>query len=278
MGSSSCSHCSNCGETTEDNKNNNDNNNNVVYNQASNSNMMTIEENENTSLETMREDVNKIINNEEKKLIELDCLTQYYIFQKNGKIVHCISNQILMRYKMTINPFEENVDNNEDIINVKNKIKNFEQKYENHNIIKIKAMSPSLNLTQKIENDYHFTFKLKNVIKDKLDEFIFNKIGISLIIIHFNIKSDITINKINEIKKFENELKFKLILIAKDNKDLNIKDYLKFHIKEIKDCYTLSESNSKFIKLFGLEKDKYDVKCIIINENSKINLILENNI
>ena len=139
-------------------------------------------------------------------------------------------------------------------------------------------MSPSLNLTQKIENDYHFTFKLKNVIKDKLDEFIFNKIGISLIIIHFNIKSDITINKINEIIKFENELKFKLILIAKDNKDLNIKDYLKFHIKEIKDCYTLSESNSKFIKLFGLEKDKYDVKCIIINENSKINLILENDI
>ena len=81
--------------------------------------MVTIEENENTLLETMKEDVNKIINNEEKKLIELDCLTQYYIYQKNGKIVHYISNQILMRYKKTINPFEENVDNNEDIINVK---------------------------------------------------------------------------------------------------------------------------------------------------------------
>ena len=270
----SCSHCSNCGENIEDNKNNG--NNNIIYNNGSNTNIRRIEENENTFLE----EIKNIINNEEKTLVELDYLSQYYIHQKKDKIDHSISNQILMRYKNTINPFEENVDNNKGIIEIKNKIKKFEEKYKKKNInkIQIKSMSPSLNLTQRIENNYNFTFELKNVITDKIDKFIFNKYDISFIIIHFNIKSDIIIKKINEIIKFESQLKFKLILIAKDNKDLNIKDYLKFNIKEIKDCYILSSSNSKFIKLFGLEKDQYEFKCIIINENSKINLILENDV
>jgi hypothetical protein len=265
-----------CGENTEGNNNGNRNGNNI-----NNSNILLTqknEDNENTFLEQIREEIKEINKDEDNKFIELDYLSQYYINQKKDKVNYSISNQILMTYKNNINPFEENVDENEDIIKIKKRIKKVEQKYEKKKIITIKPMSPFLNLTQAIHVNYNFIFELYNVITDKLDKYDFNNLEESLIIIHFNIKSDNAINKINEIKAFEKELKFKLILIAKNNNDLNIKDYLKYIGIDLKDCYILSESNSKFIKLFGLENNKYDSKCIIINQNSKISLILENDI
>ena len=208
----SCSNCSNCncGEKTENNIKRpgmitNDNIN------PSDSHILLINGDEKTLLE-IREEI-KRINNEynikKKKLFELDYLSQYYINQKKDKLDNSISNQILMTYTNNINPFEENLDNNEDIIEVKKKIKNIEKKYQNK--ILIKSMSPSLNLTQTIENNYNFTFELENVITKKFDKFVFNDLEVSLIIIHFNIRSDIIIKKINEIKAFERELKFKLI-------------------------------------------------------------------
>ena len=187
-----------------------------------------------------------------------------------------------MIYTKEINPFVENVDNNEDIKNVNKKIKTIEQKYKNQNLIKIKSISHSLNITQKIEGNYNFILELKNIITDKLDKIDFNTLHESLIIIHFNVKSEIAINKIKEIKAFERDLGIKLILIAKDIKDLDIKDYFKFiknDLKDyLKDCYILSSSNEKFKKLFGLENDTYDSKCIITDKNSTISLILENDI
>jgi hypothetical protein len=143
-------------------------------------------------------------------------------------------------------------------------------------------------LTQVIHQDYEFKFKLKNVINNEYKMFEFNKLDRPILFIFFDILSLEAINKIKEFKEYESELlndnnqNFLLIPImnvfVQEKEDLS--DQKKFlesiNIKE--DCYILTQpKNSSFIKLFELDCVTQS-KCIIINRNSEISLILEDQI
>ena len=46
---------------------------------------------------------------------------------------------------------------------------------------------------------------------------------------------------------------------------------------KLNDCFFYPDSDSNLIKIFGNDND-YNSKCIFINKNSEISLILENDI
>ena len=209
--------------------------------------------------------------------IELKNLSQYYIYPKKDKVDSTISNQILMTFENKINPFKEDkINNKKEIQQLKSKIKDIENGYKNN--INIKPTPPTfhLNLTQKIEGGYDFKFKLKNIITNNEVNFVFNKFKVPLLFILLKHDFTSSINKIKEITKYENgKENFKLFLIIKEKEVQNVIDSLK--INNLNDCFIYPDSNSNLIKIFGIDND-YDSKCIFININSEISLILENDI
>ena len=208
--------------------------------------------------------------------IKLKNLSQFYIYQKKDKIDSTISNQILMTFKNKINPFEENkIGNKKEIQQLKSEIKEFEKGYKNN--IKTEPALPSfhINLTQKIKNNYNFVFKLTNIITNEEEEFVFNNIKVPLLFILLNHDFSSSIKKIKEITKFEKDKTFKLFLIIKKKEVHNVIDSLKMN--NLNDCFIYPESNSGLIKIFGINNE-YDSKCIFINKNGEMSLILENDI
>ena len=154
----------------------------------------------------------------------------------------------------------------------------------------IKPVSPlfHLNLTQVIHQDYDFNFKLKNVITNKYKLFEFNTLDRPILFIFFDILSFEAVSKIKEFKIYEKEVikdenkNFLLIPIMnvfvqeKENLDEQKKYLESININD--DCYILTQPlNSNFIKLFELDCVTQS-KCIIINRNSEISLILEDHI
>ena len=220
--------------------------------------------------------------------ITLASLSQYYLYsnKENTNIISLSSNEKIIKCLKNINPFNSNLDENKDINLLKSKLVEIET---NHPKL-IKPISPlfHLNLSQVIHMDYEFKFELKNVIKNEFKLFEFNKLDKPILFIFFDILSLEAINKIKEFKEYESELindnnqNFLLIPImnvfVQEKEDLS--DQKKFlesiNIKE--DCYILTQpKNSSFIKLFELDCVTQS-KCIIINRNSEISLILEDQI
>ena len=220
--------------------------------------------------------------------ITLASLSQYYLYsnKENTNIISLSSNEKIIKCLKNINPFNSNLDENNDINLLKSKLVQIET---NHPKL-IKPVSPlfHLNLSQVIHMDYEFKFELKNVIKNEFKLFEFNQLDKPILFIFFDILSLEAINKIKEFKEYEKELSkdpnqnFLLIPImnvfVQEKEDLSEqKIYLEsINIKE--DCYILSQpKNSSFIKLFELDCITQS-KCIIINRNSEISLILEDHI
>ena len=220
--------------------------------------------------------------------ITLASLSQYYLYsnKENTNIISLSSNEKIIKCLKNINPFNSNIDENNDINLLKSKLVKIET---NHPKL-IKPISPlfHLNLTQVIHQDYEFNFKLKNVIKNEYKLFEFNQLDKPILFIFFDILSLEAINKIKEFKEYEKELlndnnqNFLLIPIMnvfvqeKDNLSEQKKYVESINITE--DCYILTQPiNSSFIKLFELDCVTQS-KCIIINRNSEISLILEDHI
>ena len=220
--------------------------------------------------------------------ITLASLSQYYLHsnKENTNIISLSSNEKIIKCLKNINPFNSNLDENNDINLLKSKLVKIET---NHPKL-IKPISPlfHLNLTQVIHQDYEFRFKLKNVINNEYKLFEFNKLDKPLLFVFFDILSYEAINKIKEFKEYEKELmndsnqNFLLIPImnvfVQEKENLSEqKKYLE-SINITEDCYILTQPlNSSFIKLFELDCITQS-KCIIINRNSEISLILDDHI
>ena len=220
--------------------------------------------------------------------ITLASLSQYYLHsnKENTNIISLSSNEKIIKCLKNINPFNSNLDENNDINLLKSKLVKIET---NHPKL-IKPISPlfHLNLTQVIHQDYEFKFKLKNVINNEYKLFEFNKLDKPLLFVFFDILSYEAINKIKEFKEYEKELmndsnqNFLFIPImnvfVQEKEDLSEqKKYLE-SINITEDCYILTQPlNSSFIKLFELDCITQS-KCIIINRNSEISLILDDHI
>ena len=220
--------------------------------------------------------------------ITLASLSQYYLYsnKENTNIISLSSNEKIIKCLKNINPFSSNIDENNDINLLKSKLVKIET---NHPKL-IKPISPlfHLNLSQVIHMDYEFKFELKNVIKNEFELFEFNQLDKPILFVFFDILSLESINKIKEFKEYEKELindknqNFILIpimnIFVQEKEDLSEqKKYLE-SINITEDCYILTQpKNSSFIKLFELDCVTQS-KCIIINRNSEISLILEDHI
>ena len=229
---------------------------------------------------------NSKYNNDEG--ITLASLSQYYLHsnKENTNIISLSSNEKIIKCLKNINPFNENIDDNKDINLLKSQLVKIETKHPKL----IKPVSPlfHLNLTQVIHQNYNFNFKLKNVITNEYKLFNFNSLDRPLLFIFFDILSFEAVNKIKEFRQYEKEVNndenknFLLIpimnvFVQEDESLDEQKKYLEsINIK--KECYILTQpTNSSFIKLFELDCVTQS-KCIIINRNSEISLILEDHI
>ena len=196
--------------------------------------------------------------------ITLASLSQYYLYsnKENTNIISLSSNEKIIKCLKNINPFNSNLDENNDINLLKSKLVQIET---NHPKL-IKPVSPlfHLNLSQVIHMDYEFKFELKNVIKNEFKLFEFNQLDKPILFIFFDILSLESINKIKEFREYEKELlndknqNFILIPIMNvfvQEKDdlLEQKKYLE-SINITEDCFILTQpKNSSFIKLFELD-------------------------
>jgi len=208
----------------------------------------------------------------------LNYLSKYYLYATKDEISTKYSNQIIMITGKDINPLKLKENNNLDIQKAVSNSKEIITKYEN----KIIPISPHLNLMQHIFPEYNFTLKLNsNSNKEKIIDF--NKC-FSLLFFFFNQKQKTLINKIKEIKDYEEEIKkmckkkkketFELILMVKENKK-ELHDYLKSN--NINDFYILTNKEKDIMEAFGLN-DIESSKCVFYNKSSEISLILEDNI
>ena len=138
--------------------------------------------------------------------ITLASLSQYYLHsnKENTNIISLSSNEKIIKCLKNINPFDSNLDENNDINLLKSKLVQIET---NHPKL-IKPVSPlfHLNLTQVIHQDYEFKFKLKNVITNEYKMFEFNQLDRPILFIFFDILSLEAINKIKEFREYEKEL------------------------------------------------------------------------
>ena len=126
--------------------------------------------------------------------ITLASLSQYYLHsnKENTNIISLSSNEKIIKCLKNINPFDSNLDENNDINLLKSKLVQIET---NHPKL-IKPVSPlfHLNLTQVIHQDYEFKFKLKKVITNEYKMFEFNQLDRPILFIFFDILSLEAIN------------------------------------------------------------------------------------
>ena len=138
--------------------------------------------------------------------ITLASLSQYYLHsnKENTNIISLSSNEKIIKCLKNINPFNSNLDENNDINLLKSKLVKIQT---NHPKL-IKPISPlfHLNLSQVIHTDYEFKFELKNVIKNEFKLFEFNKLDKPILFVFFDILSLEAINKIKEFKEYEKEI------------------------------------------------------------------------
>ena len=228
------------------------------------------------------------------------CYIKFWNSNKGIKYTAESNAENVLNFLENINPFNEEIKKNKDINNLQTELNETEMYYSN--IIKSnspKSQNLQIKSTQKIHNNYNLTLKLKNLRTNQSKIFDFNNLDKPIVIIFFNILSEKALNKITEFKMKEIELlnqedknfillpiinifveqfenvcnskKYKRILeIIKENNE-NIKE-------DERDYFVLIKKvNDHFTQLFQLEKMKQS-KCIIINRNSEISLILDEKI
>ena len=245
----------------------------------------TLEQIANEEIEIINQFNSKYDNNEG---ITLASLSQYFLHsnKENTNIISLSSNEKIIKCLKNINPFKENLDENNEISLLKSKLVKIETKHPKL----IKPVSPlfHINLSQIIHGNYDFNFELKNVITNKYKKFEFNKIDRPILFIFFDILSLDAINKIKNFKEYEKKLdndknqSFLLIpimnIFVQEGEDISEQKKYIESVDITENCYILTKpKNSNFIKLFQLDCITQS-KCIIINRNSEISLILEDNI
>ena len=245
----------------------------------------TLEQIANEEIEIIKQFNSKYDKNEG---ITLASLSQYFLHsnKENTNIISLSSNEKIIKCLKNINPFKENLDENNEISLLKSKLVKIETKHPKL----IKPVSPlfHINLSQIIHGNYDFNFELKNVITNKYKKFEFNKIDRPILFIFFDILSLDAINKIKNFKEYEKKLdndknqRFLLIpimnIFVQEDEDISEQKKYIESVDITENCYILTKpKNSNFIKLFQLDCITQS-KCIIINRNSEISLILEDNI
>ena len=259
---------------------------------------------EQVAIKKFNQKQNEIIDKFNKKKgnsnnVGLSNISSCYIKYKNsskGPIYTIESNaENVLKFLENINPFNEEIKKNKDVNNLQTELYETELYYSNI----IKPNSPNLQIksTQKIHNNYKLNLKLKNIKTNQSKTFDFNNLDKPLLIIFFNILSEKAVNKIREFKLKELELinqeskNFILLPIINIFVDqyenvCNNKKYKRFleiinenNISQEDDNYyvLIKTINDHFTQLFQIDKMKQS-KCIVINRNSEISLILDEKI
>ena len=248
---------------------------------------------------------NQIIDDFNKKQgnsnnVGLSNITSCYIKFKNstkGTTYTTESNaENILKFLENINPFNEDIKNNKEINNLQTELYDAEAYYSK--IMKPKSKNVQVKSTQKIHNNYNLSLKLKNIKTNQSKSFDFNNLDRPLLIIFFDILSEKALNKIKEFKMKEIELfnmhdkNFILLPIINifvdqyenvchSKKYKQIIDIINENHTdgaEANDYFVLIKNiNDHFTQLFELDKMKQS-KCVIINRNSEISLILDEKI
>ena len=222
------------------------------------------------------------------------CFIKFWNTENCPKFSIKSKDENILKFLEDMNPFNENIKQNKDINKLQNDLYETELYYskqtqpKSDNNLKVES-------TQKIHNKYNLSLKLKNLGTNQSETFNFNELDKPLLIIFFNIKEEKAINKIKEIilKEIEfedNEEKNFIFLpiinifvdqyesITSSKKYKYIFDILKAFNEDNRDYYVLLKNvNEHFTNLFVLEKMKQS-KCIFINRNSEISIILDEKI
>ena len=221
------------------------------------------------------------------KGIQLSTLSKYQILssQENTSVIAIQSKEQFIKCLNEINPMIGNIDENNNFMLIKSNLSKAKTKDNISN--KISSIQPfNLNITQVIHQNYKFKIELRSLKNGNFDVFDFNKLDKPILIIFFDILSNIAIEKIKEVKKYHNQNKgkekdflfFPILNVFFNDKD-NLNSQANFlEISGLNDCYVLSnQKNNSYIKLFQLDC-LTESKVVIINKNSEIAFILNNNI
>ena len=232
------------------------------------------------------------------KMVSLSNISSYFIKYwntENGpKFSIKSKDENILKFLEDINPFNDNIKNNKDINHLQTELYETELYYS-----KISQPKTGNNLqvksTQRIHNKYNLNLKLKNIGTNRSETFDFNNLDKPLLIIFFDISNEVSLNKVLEFKLKEKELEEKddknflllpIINIFVDQyESVNSSKKLRKIIEIVKsfndddtDYYVLIKNvNEHFTQLFELEKMKQS-KCICINRNSEISLIVDEKI
>ena len=274
----------------------------LIKNETDENNLFGTKE-EQIAIKKFNQKQNDIIDKFNKKKgnsnnVGLSNISSCYIKYRNtskGPIYTVESNaENVLKFLENVNPFNEEINNNKDINKLQKELYQTELYYSNV----VKPNSPNLQIksTQKIHNKYNLSLKLKNIKTNLSKTFDFNNLDKPLLIIFFDILSEKALNKIKEFKKNELELinqetkNFLLLPIVNIFVDqyenvCNNKKYKKIFdivkensISQEDDYFVLIKNiNEHFTQLFQLDQMKQS-KCVIINRNSEISLILDEKI
>ena len=230
--------------------------------------------------------------------VGLSNISSCYIKYRNTSKgpIHTIESNAenILKFLENINPFNEEIKKNKDINKLQTELYETELYYSN--IVKPNTPNLQIKSTQKIHNKYNLSLKLKNIKTNMSKVFDFNNLDKPLLIIFFDILSEKALNKIKEFKKKELELidqqnKNFLLLpivnifvdqyenVCNNKKYKTIFDIVKENnISQDDNYYVLIKNiNDHFSQLFQLDKMKQS-KCVIINRNSEVSLILDEKI
>ena len=222
------------------------------------------------------------------------CFIKFWNTENGTKFSIKSKDENVLKFLEDMNPFNEKIMNNKDINKLQTELYETELYYSKQTQPK-SGNNLQVKSTQKIHNNYNLSLKLKNIGTNQTETFNFNELDKPLLIIFFNIYNEKSLNKIQEFKLKEIELEeqeekdFLLLPIinifvdqyesvSSSKKYKYIFDILKAINGDYSDYYVLIKNvNEHFTHLFELEKMKQS-KCIFINRNSEISIILDEKI
>ena len=221
------------------------------------------------------------------------CFIKFWNTQNGPKYSIKSKDENILKFLEDMNPFNANIKKNKDLDKLQNELYETELYYSKEAKLKTDT-NLKVKSTQRIHNKYNLSLKLKNIGTNQCEIFNFNELDKPLLIIFFNINEEKALNKIQQIKTKEKEFEeqkdknFLLLPIINlfvdqyesiiSKKYSYIFDILKTINKNDLNYYALlKDVNEHFTDLFDLEKMKQS-KCIFINRNSEISIILDEKI